>query len=131
MPYFCYLQVVDFLVSIQNTFLSSANLMGRAELPIASVTASALLADISDQFADIVAMYVVTAEEAAMWTEGRPYMLDRILRKVCARVQVCGVRGLPRMIVPVGCPGDASCVEALPGDDGEVKLQPRLRIQAQ
>ena len=79
-------QVLDFLIDLQNKFVSKLGLVGGAKLPVTSVTTESLLTDVSEPFANIVSMYVLTAPEAAAWTGGCPYMLDRILRKVCGCV---------------------------------------------
>ena len=77
--------MIDFLVGLQNTFVTQQlGLVGRADTPLTSLSPSALLTDVSAELSAAVALYALTPAEAADWTGGVPFLLDPILRRVCA-----------------------------------------------
>jgi hypothetical protein len=76
--------VLDFLIHGQNEFLKKFPSADRATVSPADVTESMLLADITAPFNAVVSMFELTPVEAALQNNGVRYMLDRILHKVRA-----------------------------------------------
>ena len=76
--------MLDFLIHGQNEFLKKFPSADRATVSPADVTESMLLADITAPFNAVVSMFELTPVEAALQNNGVRYMLDRILHKVRA-----------------------------------------------